>query len=358
MKAALKITLKAICIFLCVVLVTVGGYLAYVFIDYHRIGDTDITVGGTGADIVDKNSYTITSYNIGFGAYESDYGFFMDGGSESWAWSEERLDKNLKNIANFLNTQKSDFYFVQEVDIDSTRSYHFDERKYLKKALSKYSFTFAQNYDSPFLFYPFIKPHGASKSGIMTFSFANIEKGQRFELPIETGFTKFLDLDRCYSKSYVKLNDGKYLVLYNFHLSAYTSDGKIANSQLEIILKDIDNEYKKGNYCVAGGDFNKDILGDSSKYFGKSDIEYTWAQPLPDGILDGHNVTLVAPIDEENPVPPCRNADSAYHKGQYVLTIDGFLVTSNIKVKSSEVIDTKFAYSDHNPVKMEFELVK
>ncbi|MBQ2042917.1 MAG: endonuclease/exonuclease/phosphatase family protein, partial [Firmicutes bacterium] len=115
-------------------------------------------------------------------------------------------------------------------------------------------------------------------------------------------------------------------------------------------------EYNKGNYCIAGGDFNKDILGDSSKYFGKSDIEYTWAQPIPEEILAGYKAKLVAPFNEASPVPSCRNADGPYHKGQYVLTIDGFLVTDNIKVNRSDVIDTQFKYSDHNPVDMTFVL--
>lgn len=52
----------------------------------------------------------------------------MDGGTESWAWSEERLTENLNHIADFLKGQ-ADFCLVQEVDIDSTRSYHVDERE-------------------------------------------------------------------------------------------------------------------------------------------------------------------------------------------------------------------------------------
>ncbi len=102
-------------------------------------------------------------------AYEDDYGFFMDGGHESWAWSKERLDANLKRIGSLLAEQGSNFYLIQEVDIGSTRSYRFDERTYLTAALNGLTYTWAQNYDSPFLFYPFYQPHGASKSCLMTF---------------------------------------------------------------------------------------------------------------------------------------------------------------------------------------------
>ena len=286
----MKKVLKIIAFIIALVLLVAASYIAYVFIAYHRIGSKQITPEGEASGVVSPGvTYRIMSYNIGFGAYESDYGFFMDGGSESRAWSEERLDKNLKNIAEKLKEQNADFYFVQEVDIDSTRSYGVDERTYIVPALTEKSYTFAQNYDSPFLMYPIFKPHGASKSGIMTFSKAPIESAMRVELPIETGLSKFLDLDRCYSKNLINTEDGRKFILYNFHLSAYTSDGKIATEQLKLILDDMEAEYKKGNYCVAGGDFNKDILGDSSVYFGKSDKEYTWAQPIPEGTFDGYH---------------------------------------------------------------------
>jgi len=337
-----------------------AGYVAYVFAAYHRIGDGELPVGGAAPAAAAEagTEYRIVSFNIGFGAYEPDYGFFMDGGTQSWAWSKERLDANLKNIAAFLHGQDADFTIVQEVDIDSTRSYHVDERSYLIPALAENgAWSFAQNYDSPFLAYPFTQPHGASKSGLMTFAKATpITAAQRVELPIENGFTKFLDLDRCYSKNRIPAGGGRELVLYNFHLSAYTSDGAIVNEQLRLLLEDIEAEYAAGNWCIAGGDFNKDLLGDSTLWFGRPDKEYTWAKPIPEGTFDGYHVQLVAPLDIRNPVPSCRNADGPYHPGQFRLTIDGFLVSENIGVTEAEVIDTGFAYSDHNPVAMRFVL--
>ena len=46
--------------------------------------------------------------------------------------------------------------------------------------------------------------------------------------------------------------------------------------------------------------------------------EYTWAQPIPEDTFNGYNISLVAPLDPQNPVPSCRNADGPYHQGQYV----------------------------------------
>ena len=354
MKRWVKVLL---CIVLAFVLV-VGAYVAYVFIDYHRIGDMELTPEGDAAatELAAGKRYTVLSYNIGFGAYEDDYGFFMDGGTESWAWSEERLTANVDAIAAFLAQQKADFYLLQEVDIDSTRSYHVDERQPIYQALPGMSHVFAQNYDSPFLMYPLTQPHGASKSGLLTFSPAAISSAKRVELPIENSVMKLVDLDRCYSVSRIPVDGSKELILYNLHLSAYTSDGTIATEQLKLLLADMQAEYEAGNWCVAGGDFNKDLLGDSAVWFGEADQDYSWAQPIPDGLFDGYDITLVAPLDENDPVPSCRNADSAYHEGQYVLTVDGFMVSKNVAVESAEVIDTGFRWSDHNPVKMVFTL--
>ena len=353
----MKKFLKILVIVIACILLIAGAYVAYVFIAYHRAGDMALEVTDGGKETAKTGEeYKIVSYNIGFGAYESDYGFFMDGGDRSWAWSKERLDANLKKIASFLANEDADLYLIQEVDCNATRTYHTDEREYLSQELTGMSYTFAENWDSPFLFYPITQPHGATKTGIMTFSSFGIASAERIELPVETGVSKIVDLDRCYSKSRIPAEDGSELVLYNFHLSAYTTDGTIATEQLKLLLEDMKKEYAAGNHCVAGGDCNKDLLGNSEEYFGKADKEYSWAQPIPEGTFDGFPVSLVAPLDENDPVPSCRNSDSAYHEGQYVLTVDGFLVTDNVKVVSSEVIDTGFEYSDHNPVTMSFVL--
>lgn len=307
MKKGWKIVL---CILLALVLV-VGGYVAYVLIDYHRIGDQELAVqnGAVETSIAAGETYKIVSYNIGFGAYESDYGFFMDGGTESRAWSEERLTANLDRIARTLTDQNADFTSCRRSTSTRPAAITSTSASRIYAALSWENSVFCQNYDSPYLMYPLTKPHGASRSGLLTFAPAKITSARRVELPVESGFMKLLDLDRCYSVSRIPVDGGRELVLYNLHLSAYTSNGTIATEQLSLLLRDMQREYEKGNWCVAGGDFNKDLLGDSAQYFGAADQEYSWAQPIPDETFDGFAVRLVAPLDEQNPVPSCRNAD-------------------------------------------------
>ena len=281
----------------------------------------------------------------------------MDGGRESRARSRQAVDENMRGIVAFVKGLSPDFALFQEVDTDGTRSWHIDETAYLSDAMTGCEFdeVFAQNYDSPYLFYPLIQPHGANQSGIVTLSRHPIASAARRELPVESGFMKLLDLDRCYSVSHIPTASGKELVLYNLHLSAYTSDGAIATEQLELLCADMLAEYEAGNYCVAGGDFNKDLLGNSPEIFGVAAGENdTWAQPIPEGTIpDG--LSLVVPFDVDHPVATCRTANEPYNKETtFRVTVDGFLVSDN--VEAADVVDAGYRYSDHNPIYMDFIL--
>ena len=69
-------------------------------------------------------SYKIITQNIGFGTYTQDFTFFMDGGTQSWAESEESVLKCINDAAEVVEDFEPDFILLQEVDFDSTRSYH------------------------------------------------------------------------------------------------------------------------------------------------------------------------------------------------------------------------------------------
>ena len=337
------------------------AYVAYVFISFHRLEDHLVIVpyGTTETQsLAAGKEMTITSYNIGFGAYSDDYTFFMDGGKESWAFSKEAVYENIDGAMGVIEEQKPDIALFQEVDFDGTRSYHVDEVALVQEdmwELGQYAALFAQNYDSPFLMYPITQPHGANKAGIMTFSKAEMFDGIRRSLPIEEGLSKVLDLDRCYSKVRVQVDNGKQLVIYNMHLSAYTSKAETAEIQLSMVIQDMQEEYDQGNYCIAGGDFNRDLLGNSPEIFHTAKLEDNWAQPVNMSLFTD-DITLVAPFQEADMIASCRNPDKPYEVGDFVVTVDGFIVSANVEVTYANVIDAGFKYSDHNPVIMRFIL--
>lgn len=361
MKKALKILLG---ILLALVLV-VGAYVAYVFSAYYRLED-NLPLEMEGGEFYEPvtgisyqmMTFRLVSYNIGFGAYSDDYSFFMDGGTESRARSVMDVYENIGGAMEAVKELDPDFLLIQEVDVDGTRSRHVNEKAYIESQLPQYGYwTFAQNYDSPYLFWPLLEPHGANQAGQLTLSKLPIASALRRSLPIEEGVMKLVDLDRCYSVQRIPLPfaGDRELVLYNLHLSAYTSDGTIAEEQLKMLFADMLAEYEAGNWTIAGGDFNKDLLGNSDEIFGVSGPEYTWAQAIPAELIpDG--MSIVAPFDEAALVASCRNADRPYGPDNYLVTVDGFIVSDNVTVLESSVFDTGFRWSDHNPVYMDFSL--
>lgn len=358
-----RLPLKIILGLLALLLVVIVGYVIYVFAAYYRVEDNQILPvealdSAASGELSTDTTYRAASYNIGFGAYSNDYSFFMDGGKESRARSPEAVNENITGAMETVAAIAPQLLLLQEVDVDGTRSYHINELELVDAALEGrfLNRTFAQNYDSPYLFWPLAEPHGANRAGQATYSMFPISSGLRRQLPIEEGFMKLVDCDRCYSVQRIPLADGgRELVLYNLHLSAYTSDGTIAEEQLEMLFSDMLSEYEQGNYAIAGGDFNKDLLGNSDEIFGVSGPAYTWAQPIPSSLVP-EGLSIVAPFDEEKPVASCRNADRAYGPDNYRVTVDGFIVSANVEVRAAKVWETGFRWSDHNPVYMDFVL--
>ena len=350
-----KKIIKVLCIVLAAIVLAVLSYLIYVVLSYHRI-DNNLTleIEGTATSMAPIDTeLSLLTYNIGFGAYSADYSFFMDGGEHSRALSKDAVFHNTNGAVDVISKTNPDLVLLQEVDTDGTRSYHVNQKNLIADKFSGFDSVFAENYDSPYFLYPFHEPTGANKSGILTLSRFDIESSTRISLPVEKSVSKYFDLDRAYSMSIIKTDGGKDLVLYNVHLSAYTTDGTISEDQLKILSDDMQKQYEKGNYIIAAGDFNKDMLGDSSKYFERPSGEYNWAAPFNDSLLPQG----IKSYSGSN-VPSCRNADSAF-KGDgtdFVLSVDGVLVSDNIEVLSCETVDTSFAYSDHNPVNLKFIL--
>ena len=234
MKKGMKKILKYLGIIVLIVLVLLLAYIIYLFASYHRIPDNQpLQVEQTkesissGDTLTTEKEYSALTYNIGFGAYTPDFSFFMDGGKSSWAKSKESVKKTVQSAGELVASKDPDFALIEEVDLNSTRSYHVDEYSILKETIPSYNTVFAQNYDSAFLFYPLNQPHGKSRSGLALFSKYPVTDSLRRSFPVSTSFSKFFDLDRCYSISRVPTDNGKELVIFLLHMSAYGNSDAI-----------------------------------------------------------------------------------------------------------------------------------
>ncbi len=331
-------------------------YFIYLLLGFIRIKDhqpLESKEGQYAGSVVYGETYTVVTQNIGFGAYTSDFTFFMDGGEESRAESAESVQNVTQALADEAEGLEPEFILFQEVDTDSTRSHHIDQKAILEERFADFDAVFGVNYHSPYLLYPFSEPIGASNSGLLTLSKHTILEANRRSLPISKGLDKFLDLDRCYTVTRIAAEEGKELVLYNVHLSAYGGSEELRNAQVQMLVEDMKAEYDKGNYCIAGGDFNHDFTGDSTVMFNGATAEFGWAQPFPAELLP-EGITRC--LDDS--APTCRNCDVPYEPGNFTIIVDGFLVSENIEVQRVQNMDACFMYSDHNPVLLEFALAE
>ena len=345
---------------LLVIFIAVFSYLLYVILTYERIEDNlSLEVEGEGISeaLTLGTEYTIVSQNLGFGAYTRDFTFFMDGGTQSRAASKESVIDCINAGIDMVESFNPDFILFQEVDLDSTRSYHLNQYDMLSASFNTYSRVKAINYDSAYLMYPILEPHGASYSSMATFSKYEITSSLRRSFPISTSLSKFLDLDRCYSVSRVTVEGGKELVIYNVHSSAYGGSDEIRTAQMTMLMNDMKAEYDKGNYVVCGGDFNHDFTGDSTQKLndGMGTLDFGWAQPFPEELIpEGFSRAISYKDGEYNPT--CRDCDIPYEEGNFTIIVDGFIISDNVKCVEVENIVTGFEYSDHNPVVLKFIL--
>ena len=370
-----KVFLRILAGFLAVIGVIVlafGGYILYLVCQYYRISDnTEITVENNQESLLNlSQEYTITSYNIGFGAYSHDFSFFMDAGeykngkkvsgTGSRAKNKETVLTNTNGAIDVIKAQSPDFAFFQEVDTKADRSFKVNQYKMIQEAFTGYSSSQTSNFHSGFLFYPLTNPHGAVNAGISTLSKYKIDSVVRRSLPIDESFpTKFFDLDRCFSVNRLPIGGtDKFLVLINLHMSAYDKGGVYRAKQLKMLSDYVAAEYALGNYVIAGGDWNHDIANSINTFPTEMKVP-DWVAQIDDASLPEH-----FSFAKTTNCPTCRSTDIPYtlsedetHLVNYTVVIDGFMVSDNVKINLVKNINTNFEFSDHNPAMMKFELL-
>ena len=304
--------------------------------------------------LAEGDSLTIVTWNVGYCALGDNADFFMDGGSSVMTASKDRVKLNLAGILEDLGGMDPDILFLQEVDRDSARSRHINEYEIIQSILIDKQSSFANNFKVAFLPYP-VPPIGKVDSGVATFSAYPVAGSERVQLPIPFAWPiRMANLKRCVLVSRVPVEGSdKELVLMNLHLEAYDSgEGKVA--QTKMLAELLQAEAEKGNYVIAGGDFNQIFSSaDTGAYPAQ---EGKWAA----GEIDVTQIEGDWQFLMDASVPSCRSLDQPLEGAdlstfQYYL-IDGFIISGNLQVDSLATQDLGFVNSDHNPVRLQVTL--
>ncbi len=299
-----------------------------------------------------KNELTILTWNIGYGGLGKEMDFFYEGGTRVRPEKEE-LIRYMAGINQFLGAQDStDFIFVQEADFNSKRSYFQDEVTAISDVLDSYCYAVARNYDSRFVPFPITEPMGRVTSGIVTFSRYRPVQAERKGFGTNFSWPKQLFfLQRCFLVFRFNLGNGKELVLINTHNSTFDKGGELRKKELAKLQSFMIQEYKKGNYVVAGGDWNNNPPGFLKKTILTGDQVKQIYPPINSTYLSGWKFAF------DPTLPTNRNVDSPYRKGKTKTTIiDFFVISPNIELVSAKTFETGFKYSDHQPVQIKIRM--
>lgn len=353
MKKALKIVLSI----LGIILLAAAALVLWLSVTEFKPGDVmDVKIEANseidGVSPFLDDEISIVSWNIGYAGLGEDSDFFMDGGENVSAADQDTVTASLLGIYKTLYSaeEPSTIFMLQEVDQNSSRTYSKDESDFLGIHNSAY----ALNYSCKFVPYP-LPPIGKVNSGLLTTTIYDIDSADRISLPCPFDWpVSMANLKRCLLVSYLPISgsDSK-LVIVNLHLEAYDDgEGKIA--QTKQLREFIQSEYEKGNYVIAGGDFNQIFPGGTDAY--PNTHPELWEPGIITEDIMPEGWTLAYDLE----TPSCRLLNQPYDPSDTENTqhyvIDGFILSPNVELVSVNTLDEGFVYSDHNPVKLNVKL--
>jgi len=310
-----------------------------------------------GGAVFKEGKIKILSWNIGYAGLGKSSDFFLDGGNSSKPENIETVRKNLDEIKKKIKEINADIIFLQEVDVESSRTFNILQAFEIANENKEYGSWFATNFRTFFVPVPWYSPMGKIWSGIMTLSkFRFTDEVTRHSLPENLKLPERLfDLKRCMLVSRILLDEeGRELVLVNLHLSAF-DDGELKKQQIEFVVEFLVNEHKKGNMVIAGGDWNHSMPGIEKEHFGSfttQEENLKWLGRI-DEKMTPQGWSWV--FDQNN--PSVRSNEKGYVKGEnFTTVIDGFLVSPGIVVKEIRTVTSQFEHSDHEPVVVEISV--
>jgi len=351
MKQFIKIALWALAGV--VLLAALGiGYLTVT--EYRPAAEEQVALaGGASGAARPGDTLSAVSFNIGYCGLPAEVDFFLDGGKTTGADSKAVIERDLAGVIETLSAQKCDLTLLQEVDQGARRSFYVNEAAVISGALGGQT-AFARNFLCPFVPVPVTNPIGRVDSGLMTLSALNASAAARIGLPSPFAWPlSTCNLKRCLLATRIPVEGAdSELVVVNLHLEAYDA-GEGKEAQTEALVRFLTGEYEKGNYVLAGGDFNQWLPGvDRRKYPIRAEAAYVPGE-VDAAILPGWTFAV------DDKAPTCRLNDRPYDPADpeiQTYVIDGFILSPNLRLESVETLPLGFRFSDHNPVRVEFQL--
>lgn len=289
------------------------------------------------------SSYSVMIWNIGYSGLGKNMDFFYDGG-KMVRDTKENVNNNFSAISEHIKANDTiDFFLLQEVDLNSKRSYHLQQFEDIGNIIPQHVGFCGINYKVDFVPVPPKAPLGKVESGIVTYT--KYQPAAVFRRGFTGNYswpTRLFMLKRCMLVSRFPTNRGNEFVLVNIHNSAY-DDGSLRAEQLSIIDTFALNEFNKGNFILLGGDWNQSPDGFNPAF--DQPFDTLNASFIPQTFLKGWERYF------SDSVPSNRRITIPYMRGKTLVTVIDYYITSpNLELSGIDCVDLSFEHSDHQPV--------
>lgn len=351
----LRVSIKVILILLALI----AAYFIIVIIvntraDYKpAMSDSLIVHEAPNARMIGENVSFIT-WNIGYCGLGKEMDFFYEGG-KAMRPGQDQYQLYLNGVFNHIASMDTvDFVLLQEVDFEAKRTYKNRQDSLFMKALDKFFSVSAVNYKVPYVPFPIFNPMGKVLSGLMSFSADIPAEARRVSYPSSYSWPMgVFFLDRCFIISRFVLENGKQLVVINTHNSAFSDADDLRLVEMQFLKAYLLEEYAKGNYVIAGGDWNQNPPSFNPALITSGDATRLSGKPLSQDFMPDGWVWIWDPAWPSN-----RDVNIPYTKGSTNTTIlDYYLVSPNVRINKVKTIPIGFDFSDHMPVYLNVSLL-
>lgn len=298
--------------------------------DYAQVKTTEDFPLRTQAD-----SITVVSYNIGY----------LSGLTNNQAVRPpaDLYERNLATAIAALAPLKPDILALQEIDLESRRSYRVDQAAALATALEYPQRAIAINWDKRYVPFPYWPPavhFGQMLSGQAVLSRFPITQHERMVLdrvPENPFYYNALYLDRLAQVAHLTVND-QTLVVINLHLEAF--DSATRQRQTEYVLA-LAETYADRYPVLLLGDFNsalnRDAEGEPRSIQAVLESPVFVSEIARETLNDSANLTFPSDTPE--------------------FTLDYIFYTpATIELLAAAVVPEAAQASDHLPLVMRFRL--
>jgi len=312
---------------------------------------SEIDYGSGSAEVpTDTKKLTLLTWNLSWA-----YGFGSEGISGYSPKTKDEMADRLNKIGLAIKDSGADIVLLQEIDFDSSRSYHVDQLKDLAKITGlRYGakvVSWKANY-VPFPYWPISSQFGAINSGGVVLSRYPLSDNVVTLYPKPESNAWYYNafyLFRYSEQVSIKFGD-KNITVINNHLEAYDKQNR--EEQAQLLSDSVKN--LKSDIVIVGGDMNTVPPEAVTKY------------GFPDGPDDYRDDTTLdilrkmSGLKEVIPIEDYTKNESAYFTFPSFKPnrrLDYLFVPENAVIKDAGVIQAG-DMSDHLPVRAELEFSK